>query len=204
MTETSIQKWGYHGERNEPVTGVVRLNLGCGRNPIPGWINVDVRAGPGVDVHADLDGPGCLGEIARDGSVDEVKALGLLEHLPHYENLVLEVARVLRQGGRFEIRVPYRMDYVAYHVRHFDKGTFNPWRSDYAPRELDLVRRPHSYGSLEFSAPYFTEEEKWVQHWIPFSWHVQKYLHLNITKLPLGRRLNLHLILRRNDNPWKP
>jgi len=32
-----------------------RLNLGCGRNPFTGWINVDVAALPGVDVVADLN-----------------------------------------------------------------------------------------------------------------------------------------------------
>ena len=32
-----------------------RLNLGCGKGPLDGWINLDVVRLPGVDVVADLE-----------------------------------------------------------------------------------------------------------------------------------------------------
>ncbi len=180
---------------------MIRLNLGCGRRPETGWVNVDIRPGNGVDVVLDLDPANCLADFAT-GSVERIRAWGLLEHLWHWENLVHESARVLAPAGSFEIRVPHRMDYVAYHVRHFDENTFNPYRSDYKPRELDLVRRTHAWGSLEFREPYFTLAEMWIEHWVPFSWHVRKYVGVDVSRWPLGRRLNLHVILRRNGTAW--
>ncbi len=177
----------------------VKLNIGCGRGPEPGWVNADIRITRGVDIRLNAEKPLPF----KTGSVDGIRALGILEHLFHWENLMEEAARILRPGADFEIRVPYRMDYVAYHVRHFDENTFNPYRSDYFPRELDFVRRKHTWGSLEFQEPYFTLEEMWVQHRVPFSWHLEKYLHLKAWRLPLGPKMNLILTLRRNESAWK-
>ena len=179
----------------------MRINLGCGHNPIPGWINADIRSGLGVDIVLDAEKPLPF----KTSSIDEIRAFGLLEHLWHWELLMTEAARVLRAGGAFGIRVPYKTDYVPYHVRHFDKNSFNPYRSDYRHRDYDLRRRTHSFASLEFSEPYFTLDEMWVEHWIPFTWHIEKYLRIkNVSRLPIGRRLNLNVTLRRNGEPWRP
>lgn len=180
----------------------MRLNLGCGRNPMKGeeWLNADIRVAPGVQCRIDAEKPLPF----KTASVDGVRALGLLEHLWRWEILMTEVARILRSGADFEIKVPYKTDYVAYHVRHFAKDTFNPYRSDYVPIELDFIRRKHVYGSLEFREPYFTLKDMWVEHWVPFSWHVEKYLGINARKLPFGKRVNLCVTLTRNETPWSP
>lgn len=178
----------------------VKLNLGCGRHREPGWINADVRLSDAVDVRLDAEKPLPF----KTRSLAGIRAIGLLEHLWHWENLMMEAARVLHPGADFEISVPHKMDYVAHHVRHFDENTFNPYRSDYVPRELDFVRRPHTWGSLEFQEPFFTLRDLRFEHRVPFSWHLEKYLHVDASRLPLGRKLNLVVILRRNDTPWRP
>ena len=33
----------------------MKLNVGCGRNTLEGWLNLDSQALPGVDIVADLD-----------------------------------------------------------------------------------------------------------------------------------------------------
>ncbi|HEX7447759.1 MAG TPA: class I SAM-dependent methyltransferase [Pirellulales bacterium] len=43
-----------------------------------------------------------------DGSFDAVTMLDVLEHVPHREELVREIARVLRPGGVWTVSVPYR------------------------------------------------------------------------------------------------
>jgi predicted SAM-dependent methyltransferase len=56
----------------------VNLNLGCSSYIMPGWVNVDCRPLPGVDVVCDLE------QIPwpwKDNSVDEVLMSHFLEHL---------------------------------------------------------------------------------------------------------------------------
>lgn len=78
----------------------IRLNLGAGAEDrqIPGYVNIDQRAGRGAYP---------LPEYA-DNSVDEVRASHLLEHFAYAEApLVLaEWVRVLKPGGYLKIAVP--------------------------------------------------------------------------------------------------
>ena len=182
----------------------MKLNLGCGRHPMPGWVNIDIRDGPGVDYRIDLDKPNALQEFGT-GEVTQVRALGIFEHLWHWEDLMLEIARVLKPGaGLVEIRVPYKNDYVAYHVRHFDMYTFDPFRSDFLRKGYDLRRHKPEFGSLEFGEPYFILANLWVEHFYPFAWHLAKYgLGDRAYKLPLGKAINLNVTLKRNERPWK-
>ncbi|SRR6266516_3132473 len=176
----------------------VRINLGSGRTVEAGWVNADIRKAPGVTVRLDAEKPLPF----RTASVDLLRAHGLLEHLWHWEDLMIEAARVLKPRGRFEIKVPYRIDYAAYHVRYFDKRTFDPYRSDSVQPSSDMIPRRLVFGSLEFREPYFTLAEMWIEHRIPFAWHFRQYLGINAAKLPLGKRLNLFVTLSRNEAPW--
>lgn len=65
--------------------GELRVNVGCGEKPLPGYVNVDQRALPGVDVVADA------GNLPFDpGSVSELAAFHLVEHFrEHHAATVL-------------------------------------------------------------------------------------------------------------------
>lgn len=57
--------------------GVLRLNVGCGHVALPGYVNVDMREVPGVDVVASVnDLP------FEDGTVAEIRSSHVLEHFP--------------------------------------------------------------------------------------------------------------------------
>lgn len=82
----------------------IRLNLGCGHVPLPGYLNVDRRALPGVDVVAEVDQlPFAKGEVA------EICSAHLLEHFP-LEQLRRELlpywVSLLRPDGVFRAVVP--------------------------------------------------------------------------------------------------
>jgi predicted SAM-dependent methyltransferase len=81
-----------------------RLHIGCGDNPLPGWINVDrIARAPGVAT--DID-PTHLPFAAA--SVDAVLAEHVFEHFSFDEEAKVwhEMARVLRPGGTLTIEVP--------------------------------------------------------------------------------------------------
>ncbi len=186
-----------------PLRRPFRLNLGCGRLPLDGWYNVDIRPGPGVNALADLDVEGSLGWVP-DASADAARAFALLEHLPHYEHLVLEVARVLRPGAPFEIVVPYKNDHMPFHVRTFAPWSFNIFRSDHRPREMDLRRRTPEYDSYEaHEKQYFTQDSRSVEHYFPFAWHLARRFGRRVYRLPFGKRKLIYWVLRRNGLPYK-
>jgi predicted SAM-dependent methyltransferase len=75
----------------------IRLNIGAGETPIPGFLSIDAKTG---DDAFRLPYP--------DGSVDEVYSSHCLEHLHHTRTLeaLTEWVRVLRPGGRLRVAVP--------------------------------------------------------------------------------------------------
>jgi SAM-dependent methyltransferase len=85
------------------VDMLTKLNLGCGFDIYPGWINLDRAALPGVDVVHDLEK---LPLPFADGSMDYVLAKDVLEHVD-YILLMRDLHRILRPGGTLEIRVPH-------------------------------------------------------------------------------------------------
>jgi predicted SAM-dependent methyltransferase len=59
----------------------LKLNLGCGRSPQPGWVNVDIARIPGVDVVADLDDCRTQPLPFAESSVSQMQMLHVLEHM---------------------------------------------------------------------------------------------------------------------------
>jgi hypothetical protein len=86
----------------------VRLNLGCGRNRIPGWINVDREPASDADLTVDLE---TLPWPWADNSVDAVLLIHVLEHLGErnaaFFGIVKELYRVTRAGAEITITVPH-------------------------------------------------------------------------------------------------
>ncbi len=115
----------------------LRLNLGCGHMMLDGFVNIDARELPGVDVVADLR------SLPFDpGTVDEIYAAHVIEHfsdeelhrsvLPHWRSL-------LAPGGVLRIVVP---DAEAMMKRHAE--------AEMSFDELRLV----TFGDQEYSLDY--------------------------------------------------
>ena len=81
----------------------MKLNLGCGDEIRENFLNVDMRKHCGVDVVCDM-----RSLPFRDGSAEEILASDVLEHIPWREvrAVLREWRRVLKNGGRLEIRTP--------------------------------------------------------------------------------------------------
>lgn len=84
--------------------GRPRLHLGCGDRFIPGFVHVDIRPLPHVDIVSRLDKL----EMFEDDSASLVYASHVLEHFPRHESMavLLEWRRVLAPGGVLRLSVP--------------------------------------------------------------------------------------------------
>jgi predicted SAM-dependent methyltransferase len=133
---------------------IIRLNLGCGGRPLPDYINVDMdsldqirKRYPNQEFSNDLivKQYDIFNLPFNSGSVAEIRAEGLVEHLPFKDEprFFYEIERVLKPGGSiyistvdFELAVKqwlaaeddwkdfYRNDEEAIHNQHWF-GTYS-------------------------------------------------------------------------------
>jgi len=84
--------------------GQLKLNLGCGHVPLDGYLNVDLRKLPGVDIVSGVERL-----PVQPGEVAEIMSAHVLEHFPQ-EQLARELLpywkSLLRSGGTFRAVVP--------------------------------------------------------------------------------------------------
>lgn len=111
---------------------LVRLHLGCGRNILPGYINIDRHPYEGVDRCWNL-----LDRIPyEDSSVDYVVSQDFLEHLPPKSkvSMINEIWRVLKPGGIMEHNVPNAGSMNDFgsptHLSHWSLQQFDHWNVD--------------------------------------------------------------------------
>jgi hypothetical protein len=127
----------------------VKLELGCGRSPTPGYVHHDrTRHSDFVDVAFDLreypwpiagrryepalDVFKHLAGLPLDEPLDELLALDVFEHLgAEVAPWLDECWRVLRPGGLLDMRLPAADNLVSYrdptHYRVFHEQTFCYW-----------------------------------------------------------------------------
>lgn len=104
------------------------VNLGCGRKPLPGAVNVDVVAMPDVDVVHDLD---VFPWPFDTATFDEVHAAHIFEHVQDPLGFMAECHRILTPGGLLRIEVPHWKSPNAFtdptHRRFCTEDTFRYW-----------------------------------------------------------------------------
>jgi len=134
------------------------LDVGCGRDKLPGATGLDRSANTDADVVHDLDRfPWPL----PDGEFDVVRCQDVLEHLDDLVRVMEEIHRVTRPGAEIRIRVPHFSSVQAFTDithRHFFStesfGVFSPEDSLY----------PH------YSRVRFAVESCRLTLWKPYRW----------------------------------
>ncbi len=106
----------------------MKLEIGSGQRPTEGYIHNDRNNFPGIDLICspwEIDLP--------DNSLDEVLALGVIEHLTYgqVDKTFQNIHRMLNQNGEFIFDVPDIPVWCSYVVSHF--------RGEAIPFEIDHV-----------------------------------------------------------------
>lgn len=133
----------------------MKLNVGCGADVRPGYVNIDRMSAPGIDIAIDLNALDTLKLPIGDDSVTEVLMSHVIEHIGNVLPLMDELYRVAAPGALCHIHCPYGSsddaDEDPTHVRRMFPGSFGYfsqpyyWRADYGYRgdwqvtQVDLV-----------------------------------------------------------------
>lgn len=121
-----------------------RLNVGCGRNIMEGWINLDMMMLDGVDIVADLDDCANTALPMDDNMIDEFLLSHVIEHINSPLPLMQELYRIAKPSAKLVMRVPHGASDDAWedptHVRAYFTNSFGYfsqpfyWRADYGYR----------------------------------------------------------------------
>jgi len=97
-------------------TEIKRLNWGCGGWAQPGWINSDMKEGPGIDISCDIR----EGLPLEDDSMDYIAAIHALPEIPLPElvPVLQELRRVLKPGGVMRLSLPDLLKGIAAYYRN--------------------------------------------------------------------------------------
>ena len=124
----------------------LKINLGSGRDYLPGYLNCDVATGVKADRHFDLN---VFPYPLDPDSADEILMDNVLEHLDDIPRVMTELYRVLRPGGLLRIIVPYAKADWAYqdptHRHYFTERSMDYFCSNgrydfYAAVKFELRR----------------------------------------------------------------
>jgi SAM-dependent methyltransferase len=106
----------------------VKLNLGAGAHPQPGWVNLDMLRLPGIDVVHDLDN---LPWPFDGSSAETIRGEDVFEHVADPIAFMAECHRILEPGGHLLLRTTYWKSQSAYtdptHKRFCTELTFDYW-----------------------------------------------------------------------------
>lgn len=103
----------------------MKLNLGCGKNKIPGYLGVDISKTNATDIIHDLNK---FPYPFKANSVDEILMDNVLEHLIDTVAVMEELHRISKNSAIIRIYVPYAKSDGAFtdptHKRFFTEQSF--------------------------------------------------------------------------------
>lgn len=144
-------------ERDADLKGLLKVDIGGGLNPYPGYFTIDLRENSNI-VH-DLNN----GIPLQDNSVGVLNASHILEHLHDKTKIMSEIYRVLAHGGWAFIEIPSTDGRGAFqdptHVSYWNENSFLYYTDKYLADFIDNT----SIKFMEFrKETYFPNE--WMKN----------------------------------------
>ena len=171
----------------------LKINLGSGSRPLPGFVNVDALAdAPGVDVVTDISEPLPF----EDGSAELIYAAHILEHFPtdQVPMLLRDWRRVLRDGGQLLVGVP-DLDVIARTLVE-RSGWFTPPHGPWLGAIYGGQKDAYDFHKTGFNAPWLAyllaeagfgtvrREERFVDIGV---------MDATVSPLPFGANMSLNM-----------
>jgi SAM-dependent methyltransferase len=101
------------------------LDVGCGINPYPGSIGIDINPSTAADVICDLDR---FPYPFASAVFDQIRVIHVIEHLTDVIRAMEEFHRLVRPGGRVRIETPHYTDFSSFcdptHKHHLNSYSF--------------------------------------------------------------------------------
>jgi predicted SAM-dependent methyltransferase len=109
----------------------VRVNLAAGAKPKEGWVNLDLVQQDGIDMVHDLD---VFPWPFEDGSVSDIEAHDIFEHVVDPLKFMAECHRILKTGRYLHIHTTYAPNLNSFtdptHKRFCTEQTWDYWVPD--------------------------------------------------------------------------
>jgi len=147
---------------------MIKLHIGCGKDYLDGYENIDWNPNVKADVHLDVVKAGLPFD---DNCVDEVYMRQFLEHIPRekYFEFIDEVYRVCKDGAIIKVHVPHFTGLGAPHPCHYNYYAVNHFKV----MEVDL-HNDDRYTKARFDVKkvklllFETKSKIRVTHWFNF------------------------------------
>jgi predicted SAM-dependent methyltransferase len=154
------------------MTDGLCVDIGCGRNKVPGCLGIDIADDVGADIVCDIT----KGIPLPDNSVDELHCSHVLEHLWNCDPALLEMARICKPGASLFFRVP-DVHHDSYHCPTHCQPWSRYWWEEHCTL-FDVVRvsgevDAEAFGRIQRYLPEITEEDA-----MDLFWNVRKELHI--------------------------
>jgi predicted SAM-dependent methyltransferase len=83
----------------------MKLNIGCGRKHLKGYVNVDIRPDVGADIVYDCS---VFPYPWKNNTIDEIFTADFIEHISYlkHDEMFKEFYRILKPGGKITIHCP--------------------------------------------------------------------------------------------------
>ena len=128
----------------------MKLNLGCGKVKLKGYVNCDISKEVNPDKVVDLEKKLPF----KTNSIDEIVAHHVIEHVWNIIPLLHEMHRICKKGAIINIRVPYYSSSTAWsdltHMHAFSFTSFD--YVEYNPQGKHHIGKiqSHEYGKIRF------------------------------------------------------
>ena len=157
----------------------LRLNLGCGRDIKPGWVNVDVYGD--ADVKHDL---GVMPWPFDDNSTCDVMLHNVMEHLPDTCAVMRELYRICVNDAVIRIAVPHPLndDFVSdpTHVSRITGRTMQAFSKKFCDLVKYDANNPLAYLNdvdFEITSHTYVMEKEWMKRKESGELNEQQLLH---------------------------